>query len=167
SSLVSELSSQITDEIGFMSDMQWSHDEGALDRGNFAFNYTGSNNGIIFNTGYRYRLDRSGQDGQNQLVASTIIPIYDGWSVIGLYRYSFLHNETLEYFFGVEKDTCCWRFRVIARQFLRTSSLNDFEGVKSENSIFFQLELKGLTSIGDSLEEFLSDNIYGYTRPAY
>ena len=69
----------------------------------------------------------------------------------------------MEYFYGIEKDTCCWRFRVIGRQFIRSG----VDEVKPENSVFFQLELKGLTSLGDKLESFLSDNISGYRKPNY
>jgi len=163
SDLIAELSSEITNELKFTSYMQWSHKDNQIDRGNVDFRYLGLNNRSIFNLGYRYRHERAGQGGQNQIVASAMVPIYDGWSAVGLYRYSFLDNKTLEYFYGVEKDTCCWRFRVIGRQYIRSG---DGE-VKPESSVFFQLELKGLTSLGDKLESFLSENISGYRKPNY
>ncbi|NOQ15071.1 MAG: LPS assembly protein LptD [Methyloprofundus sp.] len=163
SDLIAELSSEITNELKFTSYMQWSHKNNKIDRGNVDLRYLGLSNRFIFNLGYRYRDEREGQVGQDQIVASAMLPIYDGWSIVGLYRYSFLDSKTLEYLYGVEKDSCCWRFRVIGRQFIRS----DAGEVKPENSVFFQLELKGLTSLGDKLEGFLSENISGYRKPTY
>ncbi len=167
SNLVTELSSEITDELKFSSAMQWDYQENRIDRGSADFNYRNQNNNAIFNVGYRYRQQQTDQEGQNQIVTSAIIPIYDGWSVVGLYRYSFLDRKTLEYFYGVEKDTCCWRFRIIGRQFIRSTEDNNVAEVKPENSIYFQIELKGLTSLGEKLEDFLSENISGYRKPIY
>jgi len=163
SNLITELSSEITDEIKFSSAMHWSYDDSAIDRGSADLYYHGLNNNTIFNVGYRYRQERLGQVGQEQVVASAIVPIYDGWSVIGLYRYSLFDRKTLEYFYGIEKDSCCWRFRVIARQFMLSTS----EDTEPQSSIYFQIELKGLTSLGDKLEDFLLENISGYRKPNY
>lgn len=168
SNLITELSSEITDELKFTSAMQWSHDEDRIDRGHIDLRYHSQDNQTLFNVGYRFRQERIRQEGQNQIVASAIVPIYDGWSAIGLYRYSFLEGKTLEYFYGIEKDTCCWRFRAIGRHFVRSIGLNaENENSKIEPSFFFQLELKGLTSIGDKIEKFLSENISGYRKPDY
>ncbi|MBE0470109.1 MAG: LPS-assembly protein LptD [Methyloprofundus sp.] len=163
SNLITELSSEITDEIKFSSAMQWSYEQNAIDRGNADLYYHGIDNRYVLNAGYRYRLERPGQAGQEQVVASAIVPIYDGWSVIGLYRYSLFDRKTLEYFYGLEKDSCCWRFRVIARQFMLSTS----DDAKPQNSIYFQIELKGLTSLGEKLEDFLLKNISGYNKPNY
>jgi len=166
SNLITELSSEITDELKFTSAMQWSYKDSQVDRGNADLRYHGENN-TIFNVGYRYRHERDGQEGQEQVVTSAIIPIYDGWSVIGLYRHSLFDRKTLEYFYGIEKDSCCWRFRVIGRQFIRSTTSDGVSEVKPENSVFFQLELKGFTSLGDKLENFLFENISGYRKPVY
>ncbi len=167
SNLITEVSSEITDAIKFTSSMQWSHKNNAIDRGNADLRYHGLNNGYIFNVGYRYRMERDGQEAQNQITASTIIPIYDGWSVVGLYRYSLVEGINLEYFYGIEKDSCCWRVRVIARRYIRSVTLNAEGNIEPENSIFFQFELKGFTSLGDKLDDFLLKNISGYRKSNY
>lgn len=167
SNLIAELKGEITDELKLTSAMQWSHEENQVDRGSADLRYHGEDNNAIFNIGYRYRHKRAGQAGQEQIVASAIIPIYDGWSVIGLYRHSLFDSKTLEYFYGLEKDSCCWRFRVVARQFIRTTLADNSAEIKPETSVFFQLELKGLTSLGDKLDSFLFENISGYRKPVY
>jgi len=167
SNLITEFSSQITDELQFISSMQWSFKDNVVDRGSADLRYRGLDNNFIFNLGYRYRQLRPEQLGQDQIVASAIIPIYDGWSAIGLYRYSFLDRKNLEYFVGIEKDSCCWRLRVIYRQFLLSTASGGFDGAEPQNSIFFQLELKGFTSLGEKVEDFLLENISGYRKPNY
>ncbi len=163
SNLVTELSSEITDELKFSSAMQWSFQQHTIARGHVDLHYKSLNNKTLFNVGYRYRLALPTQAPQEQVAVSAILPIYDGWSLIGLYRYSLLNSLELEHFYGIEKDTCCWRFRVIARQFRLTTTAN----VEPSNSIYFQFELKGFTTLGDKLETFLQRNIYGYTMPTY
>jgi LPS-assembly protein len=34
----------------------------------------------------------------------------------------------------------------------------------SQNGIFFQVELKGLTGIGEKLDTFFEKNLYGYRK---
>lgn len=169
SNFITELSSEITDELKFTSAMQWSFKENTVNRGNADLRYRGLNNNTIFNIGYRYqqRQLEFGRFAQNQVVASAMVPIYDGWSAIGLYRYSILDKKNLEYFVGVEKDSCCWRFRIIYRQFLRSTESDSIGDAEPENSIFFQLELKGFTSLGEKVDNFLLENISGYRKPQY
>ncbi|WP_158083123.1 LPS-assembly protein LptD [Methyloprofundus sedimenti] len=169
SNLITELSSEITDELKFTSEMQWNFSENSVNRGNADLRYRGLDNNIILNVGYRYQQEQIefGQFAQNQVIASAIVPIYDGWSAIGLYRYSILDQKNLEYFAGIEKDSCCWRLRIIYRQFLLSTASGGFEGAEPQNSIFFQLELKGFTSLGEKVEDFLLDNISGYRKPIY
>ena len=169
SNLITELSSEITDELKFTSAMQWDFSENNVNRGNADIRYRGLTNNLILNVGYRYQQQQIefGRFAQNQVVASAMVPIYDGWSAIGLYRYSILDKKNLEYFVGIEKDSCCWRFRVIYRQFLLSSASGSFGDSEPQNSIFFQLELKGLTSLGEKVDDFLLDNIAGYRKPQY
>jgi LPS-assembly protein len=99
-------------------------------------------------------------------------PIYDDWSVVGRWQYSLLYNQTQEGFLGLEKENCCWRFRVIGRHYLSSlvnntafvsPGANQVQG-QAQTGIFFQIELKGLTGIGERLDTFFEKNIYGYRR---
>ncbi|MEO1899446.1 MAG: hypothetical protein ABGX68_06640, partial [Methylococcales bacterium] len=63
-------------------------------------------------------------------------------------------------FLGLEKENCCWRFRMVWRRFAEDS----LEHVIDEG-VFVQLELKGLASFGEKVEEFLEENLRGYSRP--
>lgn len=112
----------------------------------------------------------------NDIIQSDISfhwPIYDNWFAVGRWEYSWLYNKTQETFLGLEKENCCWRFRVIGRRFVNnTNSVNNpnnalapFAEGTSQTGIFFQVELKGLTGIGQKLDSFFEESIYGYRKP--
>ncbi len=76
---------------------------------------------------------------------------------VARWNYSLETERTLEFLIGAEYDTCCYAFRIAGRRFV-----NDVGG-DTNNGIFIQLELKGLTSFGSrgrGLEGFLET-----TRP--
>jgi LPS-assembly protein len=50
--------------------------------------------------------------------------------------------------------------RVIARRYV-----NDAFDEKPKEGVFFQFELKGLTSFGEKLDSFLEEGILGYRTP--
>lgn len=164
SNLISELSAQITDDLMFYAGMQWNPDKNDIDRGNIAFRYRNELNHIV-NLGYRYRLDDQTRDTIiNQSDISFLLPLYNNWNIIGRWQYSILHNLTVDSFIGLEKESCCWRFRILGRRFVNnvdTLNVTQEEG-QAENAFFVQLELKGMTSIGSNVEKFLERNMYGY-----
>jgi LPS-assembly protein len=108
-----------------------------------------------------------------QTDASFRWPIYDNWFAIGRWQYSLLYNQTQEGFLGFEKENCCWRFRIIGRRYVnnvRSAALGSINSLTQTPStsltgIFFQIEFKGLTGIGEKLDDFFVKNIYGYRKP--
>jgi LPS-assembly protein len=181
SPLVAEINSQLTDHISVESGIQWDMQSSEITRGKAAIHYISQPNKII-NAGYNYR--KSGLlpnhlDDIQQSDVSVHWPVYDDWSVVGRWQYSLLYNRTQEGFFGVEKENCCWRFRVIGRHYI--NSIANIAGTnntglvavtgnqalaegQAQTGIFFQIELKGLTGIGERLDSFFERNIYGYRR---
>lgn len=183
SNLVSELNVRLTDHLSVDSGLQWSPDVNDIVRGDVMLHYI-NHPGEIINIGYRYRKNTvvTFPDRRNDIIQSDISfhwPIYNNWYAVGRWQYSLLNNATRESFFGFEKENCCWRFRVIGRRWVNTAVLNVFgdtaisnvdfanldpEG-ESQTGVFFQIELKGLTGVGEKLDEFFEENIYGYRKP--
>ncbi|MGZ8194127.1 MAG: LPS assembly protein LptD [Methylosarcina sp.] len=98
-------------------------------------------------------------------------PLINNWFAVGRWQYSWLYNQTQETFLGLEKENCCWRFRVIGRRYVNNVNITNFSAADSpdatsQTGIFFQLELKGLTGIGEKLDKFFEESIYGYRKPA-
>lgn len=175
SNLVVELRGKLSDELSFSSGLQWSPESSKFTRGQAALHYRDKDN-RIFNLGYRYRRDKLIFGGDIiQSDASFRWPLFDNWYGVGRWQYSLLFNSTKESFIGLEKESCCWRFRVIWRRYANTS--NDFDNNQiittnalsegnftMDEGIFLQLELKGLANFGDKAENFLEEKLKGYRR---
>jgi LPS-assembly protein len=176
SPIVTELNSQLTDHVSVETGMQWDPHINTITRGKAAIHYINQPNQII-NAGYYYRKNPLIPDHLDDITQSDLSvhwPVYDDWSVVGRWQYSLLYNKTQEGFFGVEKENCCWRFRIIGRHYINSFTNNS--GIvavgsnqtlvtgQAQTGIFFQIELKGLTGIGERLDSFFERNIYGYRK---
>ena len=77
------------------------------------------------------------------------------WRLIARWNQSLRDDQLLEAFGGLEYESCCYAVRVLARRYVR-----NFEG-ELNNGIMFELELKGLGSLGRRTEDFLSRAMLG------
>ena len=173
SNIIGEFSARINDHVAIDSGVQYDPYQSEISRGKAMLHLTNQPNEIL-NLGYRYRkmsptlFPNLPNSRPNDIIQSDVsfhYPIYDNWSAIGRWQYSLLYNSTQESFFGVEKENCCWKFRVVGRRYLNNlnvfASDADIQGT-SQTGVFFQVELKGLTGMGEKLDTFLEQNIYGY-----
>lgn len=182
SPLVAEMNAEMMKHVSMSSGVQWDPHLNDIVRHHTMLHYI-NQPGEIVNLGYRYRKNTLIPTPEGvrpydiiQSDASFHWPIYDDWSAVGRWTYSLLNNATQESFFGLEKENCCWRFRVIGRRWINNVGLNpnpnvpDFAQVVdatgiSQTGVFFQIELKGLTGVGEKLDEFFEQQIYGYRKP--
>ncbi len=169
SNVIGELSARINDHVAIDSGVQFDPYQHEISRGKAVLHLTNKPNEIL-NLGYRYRKISPTivPNRANDIIQSDVsfhYPVYDNWSAIGRWQYSLLYNSTQESFFGVEKENCCWRFRVVGRRYINNLNVfyngADVQGT-SQTGIFFQVELKGFTGMGEKLDTFLEQNIYGY-----
>src|SRR5690606_30350135 len=116
----------------------------------------------VLNFAYRFRRDaRTGTADRvtlEQFDVSALIPLNERWRLVGRWNYSLLDDSTLEAFAGVEWENCCLATRVLARRYVRN--------VESERntSLYVELELKGLSTLGRKSGELLERAILGYTH---
>jgi len=176
SNLVTELSSELTRNLSVTTGLQWNPQLNELQRGQAGIHYSNPDN-EIFNVGYLYRKNPLIPDKTNDITQSDVsfrYPIYDNWSAMGRWQYSLLYNKTQDALFGVEKENCCWRFRIALRHYINNISNANSSPVGSntnlaltgtaQNGIFFEVELKGLSALGDDMDTFLQREIYGYRK---
>lgn len=174
SNLVTELSARLSEHTSFNSTVQWNNYNNQINRAELALRYINKPKQIV-NLAYRLRKNTQGNTLIQQTDASFRWPLYDDWYVVGRWLYSLFYSTTLESFAGFEKESCCWRFRIVGRRWINTinspvgtvfpgSSLNGFTG-SAQTGFFVQLELKGLTALGTQLDQFLQKEIYGYQAP--
>ncbi|OOZ39962.1 hypothetical protein BOW53_09585 [Solemya pervernicosa gill symbiont] len=138
--------------LSLNSALRWNNQQDEIDRGTVQLHYQPQQDKII-NLSYRYL-----RDELEQTDVSLLWPLGRRWHLLGRWNYSLLHEHTLETVAGIEYDSCCWAMRLAVRRFTQdiTSEYND--------SIMLQVELKGLSSVGDNIESLLEDGILGYSR---
>lgn len=172
SDIIAELSTpELIRNWSARATIQWDPEAGRTARGNFAVRYQPGPDRFV---SAGYRLLREGADDvdfsalqRDELSQTDLIALWPlaanerrRWNGVARWNYSLEEQRTLEALVGVEYDTCCYAVRVAGRRFI-----NDING-DSNNSIFLQLELKGLTTFGvrgerglqGLLESSISDN---------
>ena len=140
------------------------YDTGANRTAKNAFNVRYQpNRRSVVNAGYRLVRDIDPSRTIEQAELSFALPLGAHWRTVG--RWSLALNEdsnrTLEAFGGLEYESCCWGFRAVARRFRRSDARSDGEDSYS-NGLFFQIEFKGLTGVGNRTDALLTQGIPGY-----
>jgi LPS-assembly protein len=150
SPIVAEAIAKLTPTISTKIDLRWDDETRRFDRESLRFQYMPGQRSI-FNIAYLLR-----DPTLEQTDISFIWPLSRQWHVIGRRYYSLLDRRPLETLAGFEYQSCCWRTQIVNRRYV-----NDDLG-ETRESLYIQFELKGLTSIGDSIESVLENGILGY-----
>ncbi|MBI5461781.1 MAG: LPS assembly protein LptD [Gammaproteobacteria bacterium] len=157
SNLVSELEVRLSQTWKTIAGLQWDPNETKTERGNVRLQYQPDYRHLL-NFGYRYR---SGD--LEQVDTSALWHFTPRWHGVMRWNYSLPDNELLETLGGVEYESCCWIVRVLGRGYIGDTDTDP--QAERNTAILLQLELKGLTSLGDPIESVLENGILGY--PSY
>lgn len=152
SSIVAEVSARLTRNWRAQAGIQWNPhaDVDATEKSAFGIHYLDEKKRIL-NLTYRFT---DGAIEQTDLSARW--PITHQLHAVGRWNYSLLHKNSMETFAGIEYESCCWVSRFVVRDYR-----SDANG-EGNLALFLQLELKGLTSLGDKIDQFLERGILGY-----
>lgn len=150
SDLAAELSTQPTPQWTLRTSMLWDSERRNTDRASSQLQYRRDHRRVV-NLAHRYR-----RSDFEQMDISFAWPVTDHWKSVGRWTYSLNDNQDIETFAGVEYESCCWAVRVVGRRYI-TGADQEYN-----QSLYFQLVLKGLTSLGENLDEFLQRGILGY-----
>ncbi len=182
SNIVGEVSGQLNQNLSYSTGAQWNEANNSLARGQAVLKIRNQTN-QLFDIGYRYR-----SASANPLVPSAIVPgttnlpatisladisfrwpLFDQWYALGRWQYSLNFDKTMESFIGLEKENCCWRFRVIGRRYINGATTSTYvaSNVEPQTAFFVELELKGLSGIGDDVDYFLQTTLNGYRSASY
>lgn len=107
--------------------------------------YHPSNHGARLDVSYRY--DRTLLE---QATVSAVLPISSHWRFHGSWNYSLRYDHTFEETAGVTYNTCCYALSLLYRSYVVAPAAGH-TGITRDTGIFFQLSLKGLTSLGQHL----------------
>jgi len=151
SDYIAELRFLIYENLNFDIGHQWSGGEGGTTRSEARLQYRPQTNKIL-NFSYRFR-----RQSIEQGDVSWSWPLSQKWNFVGRYNYSFRDERTLEQFYGLEFESCCWGFRLVTRRYISTR-----DGT-TDSSIGLQLILKGMMSVGTAADKLLEQGILGYS----
>jgi LPS-assembly protein len=151
SDYVAEIRFHLRESLNFDVGHQWGERDRGTTQSQARLQYRPSTNKIL-NLAYRFR-----RDSLEQGDLSWSWPIASNWNFVGRYNYSFLDDETLEQFYGLEYESCCWGLRLVSRRHISTR-----DGTR-DSSIGLQLVLKGMSSVGTAADKMLERGILGYS----
>lgn len=162
STYAGEIDLHLSERWRIVLDQQWNPNTKRTDLSTFTVQNRFGSDGVV-NFSYRYR-----RDFLEQVDISAAIPITPSWRVIARENYALndplasatdphgKDGRTLERFVGFEHDTCCVTWRVLGRHWIR-----NVEG-DADNQLYFELEFKGVGSVGQKTDTFLRRGILGY-----
>ncbi len=127
------------------------YDEELNELGKRELSINWARNGFATNLGYYFD-----EEELEQSIFSIVYPVNDYWTIIAKYHQSQLYDKPVENLFGVNYESCCWGLKILASQV----SDDDFEEI--DQSLFFELTLKGLTQAGKDIDARLHRVIPGY-----
>lgn len=135
------------------SEIQYNPDEGSTNRATFGASYTPQPGKLIDAS---YRLIRNPTDNNNDIKQINLAgqwPLGRGWSTIGRYNYDIKQSSAVESLGGLEYDGGCWTSRIVVNRLALVTT------DKPNYTLFMQIELGGLGSLGASNDNNLFDVI--------
>lgn len=145
---VAELKSQWTPALRARASLQWDTRDRDLTRGSASLRYMKDRRRVL-RLGYRFE-----REDLKQVDVALMWPLATRWNLVGRWLRSLRDHVTLETLKGVEYQSCCWAVRLVQRSYRV-----DTDDEELSDSIWFQLELKGLTSVGRKVENLLARDI--------
>lgn len=177
SALAGQMVAQVGDSLRLTQDLVFDHRDNKVTAATTSLHYLDEQYRIL-NLGYRYERDPVSVSPlnpvpalgktMNQLDASAIWPLSSQWSVIVRSNYDFTYKANLDTFAGLEYNDCCYRVRVLARQwadfdfspdFLENLSQDDYD-----QGIFFEVQLKGIGTLAKRISNLMDKAVVGYTE---
>jgi LPS-assembly protein len=131
--------------------MEWDDDESNTMLGQARIQYRPRPDAVV-NLGYRYR-----ESVLEQWDASAAWRLSPRWQVFARQVYSVKEGDSIDRLAGFEYGGCCWRFRLLGRRYLSNRTGEE------DTAVMLELELKGLSSVGNRDDTFLQRSIRGYS----
>lgn len=164
SSIAAELDWRINPRWLVHTDVQVSSESDKIDRSSLSLEYRRDKESLV-QLSHRYVRNLSGEQ-IDQIGLSASWPINDKWHWVGRYYRDLNLNRSIESYFGLQYESCCWALRFVAQRHL--SNRIDGGGMQSINEfdsgIALQFIFKGIGSTKNN-RDMLEDGMFGYRQP--
>lgn len=164
SALAAEMDWRLNRNWFVHSDVQITTQTDKVERSSLTFEYQRDSESLIQLT-HRYVRDLSGET-IDQIGLSASWPIAKNWHWVGRNYRDLEQGRSIESYFGLQYESCCWALRIVAQRQLN----NRFDAAGAQNtndfdsSIGLQFIFKGIGSRRSS-RDMLEDGMFGYRRP--
>ncbi len=160
SPLIIEADASVRDDLTLGAEIYWDINDRLTRKMALTAQYNPEGSKVV-NLAYRVRRAETGQIRRTptdieQSDVSFSWPLTDRLNAVGRWNYAVSEGRTLDLFFGMEYEGCCFAIKAVGRRFL-----SNLEG-DFNTGFFLQLELKGLGSIGQRTVDLLNQAIPGY-----
>ncbi|WP_194724553.1 LPS-assembly protein LptD [Noviherbaspirillum malthae] len=154
SDLLLSIYGRVSPAISVDTNLQYSQTLNSVIRANYGMQWSPAPRKVL---NVKYRLDRVNDlvNELKQVDVSGQWPISDRWYGVARVNYSIPDSKVAEGLLGLEYKADCWIFRIVGQ---RTPTAT----TAATTSLFFQLELTGLTRLGSNPLDALRANIPGY-----
>jgi LPS-assembly protein len=157
SDIVGEATATLASHWHARGHAQWNRIDSRLDKYSVYLQYNPAKNRIV-NLGKRFS-----HDELEQTDISTEWPLAARWTFRARSLYSQRDHRNVESFAGVEYNACCWALRVAAGRRLDYDTVNNT--ASQSNSIMFELELTGLSKLGNVPDSPLRESVFSFASP--
>jgi LPS-assembly protein len=151
SDLLVSAAGRLTQAWSAEGNLQYSESLHTLNRGNLGVRWQPAPKQVL---NLQYRRDLL-NNNLKQVDVSSQWPIAQRWYGVGRINYSLPDRKIAEGLLGMEYKADCWVFRLVAQRIPTGAE-------KATSTLFFQLELNGLTKLGSNPLEALRTSIQGY-----
>ncbi|MDH5648274.1 MAG: LPS assembly protein LptD [Gammaproteobacteria bacterium] len=151
SDLIAETTMLLRNRIFWQTNVRWDPYSETTREVQTYFQYQPTERAIL-NAGY-LRTESPIESRQEQSDISFQAPLGNRWTVIGRQNYSINTRENLESYAGLAHHSCCWTLRLFGNRRLSI-------GNGQVNSVQLQLELTGLSHIGNIPESPLEQSLF-------
>lgn len=155
SDYVAEAATRLSTTLRARADALWNPLKNEVDKASVRIQYRGDRQ-HIFNASYRWARDTRSE----QTDYSLFWPLSRRWIAMGRWLYAHRESRTLEALGGLQYTSCCWNLSVLSRRYYVARIGEHPEEYK--DSIMVQLELKGLSNVGHSIDDVLRGSIPGF-----
>ncbi len=164
SSIAGEIDWRVNQNWFLHSDIQVGNQSSRVERSSFSTEYRLSEDKFV-QLNHRYIRELS-SERINQVGFSASWPINKDWHWVGRYYRDAERSRSIETFFGLEYESCCWALRLTYRRHLATRFNNN--GLRNldefDSGIALQFVFKGMGS-SKKTSEMLNQGLFGYRQP--
>ena len=148
SDIIAEVGLSPIDSLSLRLTEQWNPQSNQTEQLNAGLRFA-PQAGQLIHAGYRYYRP----EAQHQADMTVLWPLGRRWRMLAHHNRDLAAQQAMENILGLEYESCCWKLRLIGQ------ARRSHADAELKNAIMLTLELKGMASLGQTLEQSVARGI--------